>query len=728
MRRENHILWFLLLLFFSCGNRESNKQYASWQVYGGDNGKMHYSSLSQVDTSNVKELQVAWVYHTFDVDKGSQIQVNPIIIDGILYGVSPQLNLFAVDAATGIQKWVFSPTEAFKAGSTFTEGETISINVCRGVTYYKDDDGGGCIFYTAGSLLYCVNAQTGKMVSTFGNGGTIDLHEGLERDVKNLYVTSTTPGVIYKDVLIVGTRVAEEAGAAPGHIRAYDVQTGALRWTFHTIPFPGEDGYETWQDKEAYTRAGGANAWAGFAMDEEKGIVFAPVGSATYDFYGGKRKGDNLYANCVLALDAATGKRIWHYQTVHHDVWDRDPPTAPVLVTVTKDGKKVEAVVQVTKGGYIFLLDRATGKPLYPVNETPVPPSELSGEQLSPTQPVPIFFEPFTRQSFTEADLNNLVPDSSYQDIKKRFASYKNGGPYTPPSKEGTLLSPGTLGGAEWGGPAYDPESGLLYINSNETSNIITMAEVKEDSASATSTRTNGQAGTALYTTTCMGCHGANREGSGVYPSLIGVNKKYDHASFVSLLNSGRRMMPAFKQLSDAEKGAIASFVLEDKTAQKELYHNEATVKDDYLKMPYLATGYNRFLTKEGYPANNPPWGSLTAISLNTGKVVWKDTLGDYPEFKAKGIHTGSDNFGGPVVTAGGLLFIAATKDAKFRAYNKRTGQLLREADLPAAGLATPSVYEVAGKQYIVIACGGGGKAKAKSGDAYVAFALPGKK
>ncbi len=726
-KHKNRLTYYvsvlLLALFLcNCGNSKNNQESATWEVYGGSKTRMQYSSLKEVDTGNVQQLQLAWEYHTKDMTPGSQIQANAIVIGTTLYGISPQLKLFALDATTGVQQWIFDPVATALAG---TEGEKVSINSCRGVTYYKgDDDKDGRLFYTAGSSLYCINASDGKMINTFGHNGTVDLHEGLGRDITNLYITATTPGIIYKDIIIMGSRVAEEAGAAPGNIRGYDVHTGKLRWTFHTIPYPGEVGYESWDDKESYKHAGGVNAWAGFCMDEEKGILFAPIGSATYDFYGGKRSGDNLFANCVLALDAATGKRLWHFQTVHHDVWDRDPPTAPVLVNVMKDGTKTEAVVQATKTGFLFLLDRKTGKPLYPVNEMPVPSqSQLNGEHLSPTQPVPTFYEPFARQTFTEADLNHLVPDSSYNDILKRFRSFNKGQLFAPPSREGTLVFPGTLGGAEWGGPAFDPETGLLYINSNEIANIITMVDVKEEKK--TSGKTNLQAGMALYNSTCMGCHGANRDGGNNYPSLIGVNAKYNEESFTALLNSGRRMMPAFKNLSAVNKAAIASFILDLKEKQKSPYLGDDKPKDDYTTSPYSATGYNRFYTKEGYPANAPPWGTLTAINLNTGKVVWKNALGDYPELKAKGIHTGTLNFGGPVVTAGGLLFIAATKDAKFRAFNKRTGQLLWEVDLPAAGLATPSIYTVNGKQYVVIACGGGGKGGAKSGDAYVAYALP---
>ncbi len=712
----------LLFALVSCHSAGTGK-YREWNVYGGSKEAIHYSSLTQVDTSNVQELKPAWIYHTGDSDPGSQVQVNPVIANGILYGVSPKLKLFAVDAATGEKKWVFDPAASVDPAAVLRSG--FAINACRGVTLYNGGDDDQRVFYTAGSSLYCISAMNGKPIAGFGDNGTIDLHHDLGRDVQDLYVTSTTPGIIYKDLLIMGTRVAEEAAAAPGYIRAYDVHSGRLRWLFHTIPYPGEKGYESWEDTAAYKNVGGANAWAGFSLDEEKGIVFAPVGSAVYDFYGGKRKGNDLYANCVLALNAATGKRIWHFQTVHHDVWDRDPPTAPVLVTLQKDGKTTEAVAQVTKSGFIFLLDRQTGRPVYPIEERPVPTAtELAGEQLAPTQPIPTLLPPFVRQSLAEQDLNRLVPDSSYRDIQQRLAGYKTGNMFNAPSRQGTVIFPGFDGGAEWGGPSFDPTTGILYINASEMPWVLTMVYTKKDALPITMTVTNLDAGKKLYASDCMGCHGPGRQGSGNNPSIADAGKKYNEEQLTGLLTTGRRMMPAFKQLTPSEKQALASFILDLKNKQQEKFIPAAKPENPWFSMPYTATGYNKFLTKEGYPAVAPPWGSLTAINLNTGAVIWKDTLGDYPEFKARGIHTGTENYGGSVVTAGGLLFIAATRDAMFRAFNKRTGVLLWETRLSAAGFATPSVYEVNGRQYIVIACGGG-KLRQPSGDAYMAFALP---
>lgn len=707
----------ILPLLFSC--TQKNKS-VGWPVYGGSKESTHYSTLEQIDTSNANQLQVAWEYHTGDGDSATQIQVNPLIIDSTMFIISPHLKLIALDAATGKQSWIYDPV--MDTTGVPNNSKRFMYNVCRGLSCYTDPSGKRRLFYSANANLYCIDATTGKPITGFGNKGKIDLHNDLGRTTTDLYVASTTPGMIYKDLIIIGTRVSEGAEAAPGHIRAYDVHTGKLRWTFHTIPHPGEPGFETWDDSLAYKYIGGANAWAGFSLDEEKGIVFAPTGSASFDFYGGKRTGNNLYANCVLALDAATGKRIWHFQTVHHDVWDRDLPTAPVLVTITKNGIKTPAVAQVTKSGYVFLLERTTGKPVYPVNEVPVPTTtELDGEKLSATQPVPTLPAPFARQILTEKDLNTLVPDSSYQDIKSRLARYKTGNMFNPPSKEGTVIFPGFDGGAEWGGPAYDPATGILYVNASEMPWILTMVDVKKENKKR---ETYLEAGKRIYTANCMTCHGSNMQGAGDYPSLIAVNKKYNQQQFMDLLGSGRRMMPAFNQLPDNDKKALAAYILEETVLQKQPYIKTVSEADAYHDLPYNSTGYNKFLTKEGYPAVSPPWGTLNAIDLNTGQLVWKQVLGDYPDLKAKGYHTGTENYGGPVVTAGGIICIAATSDSKFRIFNKTNGKLLWETDLPAPGFATPAVYAVNGKQYIVIACGGGKLGK-KSGDSYVTFALP---
>jgi len=707
-----------VVLFNSCKNNLTRDD-TGWRVYGGSKKSQRYSTLTQIDTSNVKQMQVAWVYHTNDADikAHSQIQCNPIIVNGLLYGTTPKLRLFALNAATGKQKWIFNP-----AGNTNATPANFGMNNNRGVTYWEDGEDKR-ILYCAGSNIYAVNAETGALITSFGNGGKIDLHNDLGRNAKDMYVTATSPGIIYRDIYIIGSRVNETADAAPGHIRAYDVRTGKLKWIFHTIPYPGEFGYESWKDTSAYRHIGSANSWTGFSLDEKTGVLFAPTGSAAYDFYGGKRKGAGLFANCVLAIDASTGKLKWHYQVIHHDIWDKDLPTAPVLVTVKHDGKDVGAVAQPTKHGFVFLLDRATGKPLFPVKETPAETkSDLAGEEPWPTQPIPTLPVPFARQTLTANNINPYLSDSSKAEVLRRLKTYRYGNMFLPPGKIPSVIFPGFDGGAEWGGPAFDPATGILYINANEMAWVMTMIDAKQE---APKSETFNMAGQRLFTNNCMGCHGQDRKGAGNYPSLINIGLKYKDQQISDLLQAGRRMMPSFKQLNDQEQQAIISYITENKKNGMKAFVAVHKAVDPYLDIPYQMTGYNRFLSKEGYPAISPPWGTLNAIDLSTGKMVWRIPLGNDPAFeKVAKTPTGTENYGGPVVTAGGLVFIAASKDGKIRAFDKKNGKLLWQATLPAPGFATPSVYEMGGKEYLVIACGGG-KLGTQSGDSYVAFALP---
>ncbi len=709
----------LSFLFFIASCSQTEKEYKTWNNYGGSKENIHYSSLTEIDTNNVSQLQPAWIFNTGDADtvKHSQIQCNPIVVDSIMYLTSPTLKLFALHAGTGQKIWEFDPDSM---------SLNFVLNNSRGVTYWTDGKNDKRIFYVASSYLHCIDASNGQLIRSFGDSGLIDLHNDLGREVADLFVTATSPGIIYKDLYILGSRVDEGAAAAPGHIRAFDVRTGKLRWIFHTIPQPGEVGYETWEDPEAYKHIGGANAWSGFTLDEERGILFAPTGSASYDFYGGKRKGQNLFANCLLALDAETGKRKWHFQFIHHDLWDWDLPAPPVLVTIEKDGKKIDAVAQTTKHGMVWLFERGSGKPVYPINEMPVDTTtELIGEKVWPTQPIPTFIKPFVRQSFSANDINPYLPDSSIKKLKKDLEGYRYGKMFLPPGKKPAVELPGFDGGAEWGGPSYDPQTGLLYVNANEMGWVVTMRDVPPEPPRK---ENYGQAGIRLYQKYCINCHGAERKGTGNFPTLINVQERYHDADIMSLLSTGRRMMPSFNYITKEEKEAIVSYILDSKKDQQKDFIRSVQPQDAYRNVPYAMTGYNKFLSPEGYPAIAPPWGTITAINLNTGEHVWKTTLGEYPELKEKGIPpTGTENYGGPVVTAGGLLFIAASRDGMIRAYNKTTGKLLWEYELPSPGFATPSVYEINGKQFLVIACGGG-KLRTKSGDAYVAFALPDKK
>ncbi|HVW60118.1 MAG TPA: PQQ-binding-like beta-propeller repeat protein [Puia sp.] len=713
-------IFLLVPCWMACHRQGDQTSFDKWEAAGGNSFVNKYSSLTAIDTSNVRQLQPVWTYHTGDMDTAahSQIQCSPIIVNGVLYGTSPQLKLFALDAATGVEKWHFSPYDTIledKAGH-------FEINNNRGVTYWTDGKGDERIFYTAGAYLQAVDARSGKLVDSFGRNGKVDLHEGFGRDVHDLFVTSTSPPVVYKDILITGTRVSEAMDAAPGDIRAYDARTGRQAWSFHTIPHPGEQGYETWEDPNAWKFTGGANSWMGMSIDQQRGIVYVPVGSASMDFYGGKRKGANLYADCLLALDAATGKRLWHFQYIHHDTWDWDPSSAPVLLTVTHDGERIDAVAQTTKTGFVFLFNRETGKPLFPIVETKVDTAtRLAGEKLWPTQPVPQLPKPFVRQSFTEKDINPYLTPEEYEDVRQRLAGYHTG-MFIPQSKEGTVIFPGFDGGAEWGGPAVDPATGILYVNANQMAWILKMLDVDSKPKPREDL---GAAGKRLFMQHCMSCHGADRKGSGNYPSILNINKKLDEGRFISFINTGRRMMPAFAHLKSQEKDAIASYVLELKDKQRMPYVDELSARDSFRLVPYNISGYHKFLSKSGKPAISPPWGTLSAIDLNSGQLVWTKTLGVEPDLKDP--QTGTENYGGPIVTAGGVLFIGATKDGLFRAFNKRTGELLYQRELPAAGFATPATYMVNGRQYVVIACGGG-KLGTHSGDSYAAFALPEKK
>jgi quinoprotein glucose dehydrogenase len=708
----------LLILLFIVSCTQPGKKYNTWNNYGGSKDNLHYSSLIQIDTNNVGQLQPAWIFNTGDADsiEHSQIQCNPIIVDSIIYMTSPTLKLFALYAGTGQKIWEFDPDS--------NQSMNFVLNNSRGVTYWTDGKNDKRILYVASSYLHCIDATNGQLVRSFGDSGSIDLHNDLGREVADLFVTATSPGIIYKDLYILGSRVDEGAAAAPGHIRAFDVRTGKLRWIFHTIPQPGEIGYETWEDPEAYKHIGGANSWSGLTLDEENGILFAPTGSASYDFYGGKRRGQNLFANCLLALDAETGKLKWHFQFIHHDLWDWDLPAPPVLVTIEKDGKKIDAVAQTSKHGMVWLFERESGTPVYPINEMPVDTTtELVGEKVWPTQPIPSFIKPFVRQSFSANDINPYLPDSSIAKLKKDMEGYRYGKMFLPPGKKTAVEFPGFDGGAEWGGPSYDPQTGLLYVNANEMGWLLTMRDVQLQPVIK---ENYYEAGVRLYNKYCMNCHGLDRKSKGDFPVLINIKSKYDSIQIKELLSTGRRRMPSFNYIANEEKDAIISYLFDLKN--KRNFVRSTQPQDAYRNVPYSMTGYNKFLSSEGYPAIAPPWGTITAIDLNTGEHVWKTTLGEYPELKEKGVPpTGTENYGGPVVTAGGLLFIAASRDGMIRAFNKNNGKLLWEYKLPAPGFATPSVYEVNGKQFLVIACGGG-KLKTKSGDAYVAFALPDKK
>ncbi|HTJ30970.1 MAG TPA: PQQ-binding-like beta-propeller repeat protein [Acidobacteriaceae bacterium] len=697
-------------------------QSSDWPIYGGESANDHYSPLTQINRDNVEQLHVAWSYDTHET---GGLQTSPLIVGRILYGVTPSQKVFALDASTGKLLWTFD------SGVKGTQP-------VRGLTLWCSDDGkeqrllAGLMNY-----LYAIDPATGKLISSFGENGRIDLRKDLRGDYHEQSIAMTAPGVLYKDLIITGGRMPETHPAPPGDIRAFDVHTGKLRWSFHTIPHPGEAGYETWP-ADAWQRSGAANNWTGMTVDAKRGIVYAPTGSAVDDFYGGDRKGDDLYANTLLALDANTGKRIWHFQDVHHDLWDRDFPSPPTLVTVMHNGQRVDAVAQTTKQAFVYLFNRTTGEPLFPIEEHAYPPSTVPGESAAATQPLPLVPEPFGRQRITEETLTNRTPEAHAYALEK-FRQVRSDGQFIPFSLDKlTIIFPGFDGGAEWGGSAVDPKSGVLYVNENEMAWLGGLVETRE----------GGSVGEKTFQQTCSVCHGPTGLGAPpAFPALTGVTHRLSAAEIATTVHQGKGRMPGFPGIDSiamqslleylktldtppakdaavpeaAHKGKQEPEAKHEMDVTEGLYHNTSSTSR------YQFTGYRKFLDQDGYPAISPPWGTLNAIDLNTGKYLWKIPFGEYPELVAKGMHnTGSENYGGPIVTAGGVVFIGATIfDKKLHAYDSRTGKLLWETVLPYAGLATPATYEVDGKQYVVIATGGGRDPKAPSGGEYIAFALP---
>ncbi len=671
-----------------------SEQRHDWPAYGGAPENNHYSILTQINRENVRRLSVAW---TIDTQEQGGLQTSPIIVEGVFYGITPTQKVFALDAATGKPLWKFD------SGIRGTQPD-------RGLAYWSDSKDKR-ILVGVMNFVYALDAATGKPIPSFGNQGRIDLRENLGREpasAQSIYLTS--PGIIYKDLVIFGGRNPETLPAPPGDIRAYDVRTGKLRWSFHTIPHPGEFGYETWP-KDAWKTSGAANNWAGMTLDPRRGILYVPTGSAAFDFYGADRVGDDLFANCLLALNAETGERIWHFQGVRHDIWDRDFPSPPALLTVKRDGKEIDAVAQTSKQGFVYLFDRTNGKPLFPIESRKYPASDVPGEVTASEQLLPTRPAPFARQLLTADLLTNRTPEMHRWALEK-FKKFRSGGQFLPFTVgKDTVVFPGFDGGAEWGGPAVDAATGIIYINSNDAAWTGALAP-----------NTGENSPRAIYMSQCSVCHGEKMTGSPpAMPSLVAVGERLTPMQIGMTIKNGKGRMPGFPNLSDDHLFALIEFLMSGES--KELTSSAPLP----AAMKFRFTGYQKFLDPEGYPAAAPPWGTLNAINLNTGEYVWKIPLGEYPDLAAKGLkNTGTENYGGPIVTAGGLLFIGATSyDKKFRAFDKSTGELLWEASLPFSGTATPATYEVDGRQFVVIAAGGGRDPRFPSGGVYVAFALP---
>jgi quinoprotein glucose dehydrogenase len=697
--------------------RGAVRSHSRWSDYAGASDSAQYSALDQINRSTVGKLRVAWSYSTGD---GNKYLFNPIVVARTMYVLAHNHSIVALDAATGKELWIH-PTEL-----------KTSLITNRGINYWESADRSDRrLIFAADNFLQEIDAHTGHSILSFGALGRVDLRVGLGRDPNSLsLVQSTTPGRVFDDLLILGSATNEEYESGPGDIRAYDVRSGRMVWIFHTVPHPGELGYDTWP-KDAWKTVGGANAWSGLSVDEKRGIVFIPTASPKYNFYGADRKGANLFGDCLLALNARTGKLIWYFQMVHHDIWDYDNGTAPMLLTIRHNGKMVDAVAQAGKEGFVWVFNRETGKPLWPIEERLVPRSDMPGEETWPTQPFPLNPPPFARQSFTAKDLNPFMEPEEQEKFRKQMEGARNQGLFTPPGVTDTVEMPGNNGGANFQGAAIDPEHGTLFVVSKDLPSMLKLElNTAEQAAAGSSAEEKGR---FVYQATCRVCHGTDRAGQppGV-PSLVDVGSRLPADQIRAVVTHGRGPMPAVSKLSDADLDSLVAFLAHPERAA-------ATATTSALPPEQLRyrSSFGFMFTRSGLPAIAPPWTTLTAYDLNQGSIAWRVPLGEVPELAARGIKDTGSHFPkvGPVVTAGGLIF-TGTRDRKVRALDSDTGKVLWEAEVDAALEGMPAVYEIDGREYVVFCAAaqatththdlpGHPAAQAPISGAYVAFALP---
>ena len=656
--------------------------YRSWHRSHGDSGGTRFSALDQIHRGNVAQLQVAWTYHSRDGQQN--LQCNPVVVDGTLYAPTAGKHVVAVDAATGVERWRFKP-----------EGRP----AFRGLVYWAGKPGatGPRLFFPSGPHLYALDPATGRPISGFGDQGRTPVPGNAQGD----FGAATAGPAVFENIVIV-----------PGFekdVWGFDVVTGKLLWTFHTVPHPGEFGYETWDRTEAY----GANCWAGMALDEARGIAYITTGGPKPNFVGVSHLGDNLFANCVVAIDARTGRYLWHFQEIRHDLWDLDIAAPPTLGTITRDGRRIDVVAACTKIGNTLLLDRVSGKPIFPFRLRRAPTSTLPGERTAPYQPDVELPEPFLRMEFTEADLGGRNEDMRDW-ARSRFASATRG--FFVPGAEGKPnLFFGIDGGAEWTGACIDADTGRLYVTANRVAWVISTFRDDEPPDDLNAPKTRGR---EVYEQACLQCHGPTRLGLSTCPPLRGLRHRLDAEAVKKQIREGKNAMPGLPDMPAADLNALVDYLL---------------LRDGFIKPrttpperpAYTVSGYPKFYDPDGFPASKPPWGTLNCLDLNTGRMVWTVPLGEDPRLTDSDLkNTGSENYGGAIVTAGGLVFCAGTRDNKFRAFDKDTGAELWSAKLPWTGSAPPSTYEVNGRQYIVIPATGGNKLGTPYGDAYIAFAL----
>ena len=699
----------------------ARQPYTSWIDYGGSPDSMQYSALKQIDKSNVGKLELAWSYRAPDL-RGN-FGFNPVVVDGVMYVLGQSNAIVALDAATGKQIWAHR-----------VEGRPAN----RGINYWESEDRSDRrLLFGASGHLHAINATTGIPIPSFGDDGRVNLRVGEPRPLGG---PSGTPGRIFENLILIGSNTGEGYGSAPGDLRAFDVRTGELVWTFHTIPRPGEFGYDTWPP-DAWTYVGGVNTWGEISVDEKRGIAYFPLGSPTFDLYGGDRHGDNLFGNSLLALDARTGKRLWHFQTVHHDLWDYDLVTAPKLLTVRHNGEMVDIVAQATKFGLLYVFNRVTGEPLWPIEERPVPQSDVPGEQSSPTQPFPTKPPPFARLKFGVEDLNPYVDPEEKKVLRGILLNALNEGVFTPSSHtRNTITVPGELGASNWGGSAGDPETGMLYVR---TADQPAMHILREWRPQGSRRGSPAERGLASYSLNCEICHGtpeANGIRSMDRSSVIPV-KELGAERIQAAVREGFGQMPAFPTatLSNGELETLIDFLL-GKAAVSDHVEEEprrpGRVQPELPPMPDGLTRYTGRLgamwrTNSGLSAMGPPWGQIVAYDLNEGTIKWKAPLGTVPALVALGIkNTGNAHRlhrNGPAVTAGGLIFVGTWSDRTLRAYDKDDGSILWEYQIEANPEGLASVFEVDGRQYVAFCASGSAEDSDEPDDNQSIAFVPGK-
>jgi quinoprotein glucose dehydrogenase len=703
-------------------SEEVGHEHTRWREYGGAADSAQYSGLRQIDRTNVKNLKIAWIYRTGDNKK---YYFNPIMVDGLLYVLAENNSVVALDAATGKQIWAHA-----------TDPDT-TLMTTRGINYWESEDKSDRrLFYASNNILRALDARTGKLIDSFGINGGVDLRENLGRDPKTVTVVQAlAPGRVFDNLLILGSATGQAWGSAPGDVRAYDVRSGRLMWSFHTIPHPGEFGYDTWP-KDAWKTTGGANAWGELSLDEKRGIVYVPTASPKYNFYGGERIGADLFADCLLALDARTGKRVWHFQMVHHDIWDYDDNTAPKLLTVEHDGRPVDIVAETSKQGFVYVFNRVTGEPIWPIEERPVPQTDVPGEKTWATQPFPAKPPPFARQKFTADDLSPFITDPAERArYRDKILSARNAGLDTPPGRVNTIQMPGNVGGANWGSAAVDPANGSMYVVSKD---FPTMLKMERDVVrQAPLTGTPEQQGHILYGENCQPCHGVDRKGQPpAIPSLVDITQRQKPEEIENTVKRGIGPMPGFSQLSERDLHSLLAYLSNPAAGAGAVAQRPDAGTSASSGPVRYHSGFGYMTTSDGLSAIRPPWSTLTAYDMNLGIIKWQIPLGDYPPLAAKGITGTGSHFPrvGPVVTGGGLIF-TGTRDRKVRAFDEETGKVLWETTLDSALEGMPAVYELGGREYIVFCAAardgtvtfekpGQFSKVEESGGAYVAFTL----